>query len=198
MNHRDEVQHLVSERDELARRCSQLDQRHHQFQHEIRRKEVEFEKLQGKLKNILTENKRRENRASLEIANLHKQRNGSLRRTASTRVEQEEVQKRVVEAYEAKRDELEEENAALRRALTEIQKEHKNLMNQMRQAEGHQQEGGSVAVVDPIEDGRDTVGFQTSHGHGPGHKIMARRVLVSSSPGLQDHGQQDQEGGRSA
>jgi hypothetical protein len=47
--YRDETDRWAAERDQLAKKCAQLEQRHVQFQHELRRKDTEFEKLQKQL-----------------------------------------------------------------------------------------------------------------------------------------------------
>jgi hypothetical protein len=47
--YRDETERWAAERDQLAKKCAQLEQRHVQFQHELRRKDTEFEKLQKQL-----------------------------------------------------------------------------------------------------------------------------------------------------
>lgn len=51
--YRSEVDRWGAERDEIARRNTQLEQRHTQFVHELRRKDAEFERLQGKLRATL-------------------------------------------------------------------------------------------------------------------------------------------------
>jgi hypothetical protein len=57
--YRDETGRWSSERDELCRKCSQLEQRHTQWQHELRRRDVEFEKLQKHLATQITTTERR-------------------------------------------------------------------------------------------------------------------------------------------
>lgn len=47
--YRDETERWAAERDQLAKKCAQMEQRHVQFQHELRRKDTEFEKLQKQL-----------------------------------------------------------------------------------------------------------------------------------------------------
>lgn len=47
--YREETDRWANERDELCRRAAQLEQRHTQFQHELRRRDVEHERLQKHL-----------------------------------------------------------------------------------------------------------------------------------------------------
>jgi len=51
--YRSEVDRWTAERDELVRKGTQLEQRHAQFVHELRRRDAEFERLQGKLRALL-------------------------------------------------------------------------------------------------------------------------------------------------
>jgi Tfp pilus assembly protein FimV len=57
--YRDETDRWSSEREELCRKCSQLEQRHTQWQHELRRRDVELEKLQKHLATQITATERR-------------------------------------------------------------------------------------------------------------------------------------------
>jgi hypothetical protein len=57
--YRDETDRWASEREELCRKCSQLEQRHTQWQHELRRRDVEFERLQKHLATQITAAERR-------------------------------------------------------------------------------------------------------------------------------------------
>lgn len=57
---------MIRDRDALQKHCNNLTRRQIQFQHEIRRKELQYEWLQEKLRNYLAERKR-ESTASMEI-----------------------------------------------------------------------------------------------------------------------------------
>ena len=65
-SYHEEQQRLARERDELQRRCASMVRLSVQFQHGIRRKELEYDKLQDKLRYHLAE-KKREAKASMEI-----------------------------------------------------------------------------------------------------------------------------------
>jgi hypothetical protein len=51
--YRSEVARLGAERGDLARRGAALEQRHAQFAHELRRRDGEVEKLQGRVRALL-------------------------------------------------------------------------------------------------------------------------------------------------
>lgn len=57
--YREETERWSAEREELCRKCSQLEQRHTQWQHELRRRDVEFEKLQKHLATQISATERR-------------------------------------------------------------------------------------------------------------------------------------------
>ena len=63
---------MMRDRDALQKHCNNLTRRQIQFQHEIRRKELQYEWLQEKLRNYLAERKR-ESSASMEIVGLLRQ-----------------------------------------------------------------------------------------------------------------------------
>lgn len=52
--YRDETARWTNEREELCRKSTQLEQRHVQFQHELRRRDAEFERLQKHLAKQVT------------------------------------------------------------------------------------------------------------------------------------------------
>ncbi|KAF6260244.1 Afadin and alpha-actinin-binding-domain-containing protein [Scenedesmus sp. NREL 46B-D3] len=154
--YRDETERWGAERDQLAKKCAQLEQRHVQFQHELRRKDTEFEKLQKQLTARLGAaagagggSGRRSMGRSGSSSSSSMQVTGKLTTTGrngtvssrnaaatvstdtrrATKAELEEIHKRVVEAYEADKQELQQDNAALRKVLHDLQREHVDLLN---------------------------------------------------------------------
>lgn len=57
--YRDETERWSAEREELCRKCGQLEQKHTQWQHELRRRDLEFEKLQKHLGTQISASERR-------------------------------------------------------------------------------------------------------------------------------------------
>lgn len=51
--YRSEVERWAAEREELSKRCGQLEARGAQFAHELRRRDAEYERLQGRLRTLL-------------------------------------------------------------------------------------------------------------------------------------------------
>lgn len=70
--HAEEWTVMTRDRDTLQKNCNNLTRRQIQFQHEIRRKELQYEWLQEKLRNYLAERKR-ESSASMEIVGRFRQ-----------------------------------------------------------------------------------------------------------------------------
>lgn len=150
--HAEELTIMNRDKDALQRQCNNLSRQQIQFQHEIRRKELQYEWLQEKLRNYLAERKR-ESSASMEIV-------GKLRRQQSPQPRErnklvskiddimpgrngnskkglqrggpkldETMVKMIVTAYEEKQKELMAENQDLQEALNGIRKEYTDLMN---------------------------------------------------------------------
>eukprot|EP00210_Caulerpa_lentillifera_P001208 g1164.t1 len=152
-SHQEELILLIRDRDNLQKECNNLSQRQIQFQHEIRRKEVNYEWLQEKLRKYLADRKK-ESEASMEIVGrLRKQRpqtdkgkiaskldelipgrsNSANKMTRMPKLDESMV-KMIVSAYEEKRQELLAENQDLQNALNNVRKEYAQIMNSSRQS----------------------------------------------------------------
>lgn len=88
--HQEEQQKLARERDELQKKCSSMARLSVQFQHGIRRKELEYEKLQDKLRYYLAE-KKREAKASMEIFGRLKKQSQQGKSKMTTKMDEEMV-----------------------------------------------------------------------------------------------------------
>ncbi|BDA48903.1 probable Afadin- and alpha-actinin-binding protein at N-terminal half [Coccomyxa sp. Obi] len=122
-----ELAKLRAEHAEQAKAITAMQRRAVQAQHEIRRKEHDYDRLQQRLRDLLTE-KKREAKAALEAAGkLWEDMHGP---QARLRRKDDEVYQRVVAAYEGKQAEVQREAAGLRAALEHLQKEHRALVNQ--------------------------------------------------------------------
>ncbi|EIE18816.1 hypothetical protein COCSUDRAFT_44983 [Coccomyxa subellipsoidea C-169] len=137
-----ELAKLRAEHAEQAKAIVAMQRRAVQAQHEIRRKEHDYDRLQQRLRDMLTEKARsmhihcpslerqskREAKAALEAAGkLWEDMHGP---QARLRRKDDEVYQRVVAAYEGKQAEVQREAAGLRAALEHLQKEHRALVNQ--------------------------------------------------------------------
>eukprot|EP00210_Caulerpa_lentillifera_P008720 g8318.t1 len=145
-SHQEELELLLRDKENLQKECNALTQRQIQFQHEIRRKELQYEWLQDKLRRYLAERKR-ESETSMEIVGRlrkqnHPQHNkGKItskfddsKSTASKSTNRlpkldESMVKMIVTAYEEKQKELQSENEDLQTALNNVRKEYAELMN---------------------------------------------------------------------
>lgn len=155
--YRDETERWGNEREELCKKCGQLEQRHVQFQHELRRRDAEFERLQKHLAGQVaaTERRRRTSSSGSGASSAASSssmvltsagagsRHGSRGPAASTKAgsssqldtkriskaELEDLYKRSVEVFESEKQTLESDNAALRKALHSLEREHMELLN---------------------------------------------------------------------
>lgn len=57
--YREETDRWTNEREEMVKKCSQLEHKHTQFQHELRRRDTEFERLQKHLAQQIAATERR-------------------------------------------------------------------------------------------------------------------------------------------
>lgn len=143
--HQEELELLVRDRENLQKECNALNHRQIQFQHEIRRKELQYEWLQEKLRRYLAERKR-ESETSMEIVGRFrkhqpppKEKNritsklDELKPASSKGGRQpkldESMVKMIVTAYEEKQKELLAENNDLQTALNNVRKEYAQILN---------------------------------------------------------------------
>ncbi|EFN57131.1 hypothetical protein CHLNCDRAFT_51197 [Chlorella variabilis] len=168
--HREELKAAKKEAEDLQKKASGrgwvtgCERRIVQMQHEIKRKEKEYERLQERLAHYLADKKRSE-KAALDMAGkLTQQLQARLgwcgvwgwgwradqagarggRGGAAAALRSDEGLKAVVAAYEAKQVELGKENRDLKAALASLQAEYKDVLNrQVRR----QQEDASTSVA---------------------------------------------------
>jgi X breakpoint 2-interacting protein len=127
---KEEVSKARREADDLQKRFLGSERRLVQMQHEIKRKEKDYQRLQERLSHYLADKKRNES-AALDMA-------GKLATGASavggaalskSAVRSDEGLKAIVAAYEGKQSELARENKDLRAALSSLQGEYKEALN---------------------------------------------------------------------
>ncbi|KAK3268422.1 hypothetical protein CYMTET_23076 [Cymbomonas tetramitiformis] len=120
---------VTAERDELQRNYTGIAQKQAQFQHEIRKKEREFTKIQERM-NVLLAEKQKSLRDAKEKASMVGQGVGPPKAGKAARTKQDEdFTKMVIESYETKQKDLIAENGDLRLAVYHLQEELKELMN---------------------------------------------------------------------
>ncbi|XP_054795061.1 uncharacterized protein LOC129300515, partial [Prosopis cineraria] len=107
-----QIEKLQQERDEFQRMVIGI---RTQQMHEMKKKEKEYIKLQERLNQVLME-KKKESRSGMEIMNLL-QKEGRQRGTWNGKKTDNDFYKKIVDAYEAKNQELIAENADLRALL---------------------------------------------------------------------------------
>ncbi|XP_010414818.1 PREDICTED: afadin- and alpha-actinin-binding protein [Camelina sativa] len=118
---------LQKERDEFQRMVIANQQVKTQQLHETKKKEKEYIKLQERLNQVLME-KKKETRSGMEIMNLL-QKEGRQRGTWSGKKADSDFYKKIVDAYEAKNQELVAENTDLRALLRSTQGDMRSFLN---------------------------------------------------------------------
>ncbi|CAK8564136.1 unnamed protein product [Lathyrus sativus] len=121
------IDKLQQERDEFQRMVIGNQQVRTQQVHEMKKKEKEYIKLQERLNQVLME-KKKESRSGMEIMNLL-QKEGRQRGTWNGKKTDNDFYKKIVDAYEAKNQELIAENADLRALLRSMQVDMRDFLN---------------------------------------------------------------------
>ncbi|XP_010539434.1 PREDICTED: afadin- and alpha-actinin-binding protein A-like isoform X2 [Tarenaya hassleriana] len=122
-----QIEKLHQERDEFQRMVIGNQQVKTQQIHEMKKKEKEYIKLQEKLNQVLME-KKKESRSGMEIMNLL-QKEGRQRGTWNGKKADTDFYKKIVDAYEAKNQELMAENTDLRALLRSMQTDMRDFLN---------------------------------------------------------------------
>ncbi|XP_023731807.1 uncharacterized protein LOC111879572 [Lactuca sativa] len=162
-----QIEKLQQERDEFQRMVIGNQQVRTQQIHEMKKKEKEYIKLQERLNQVMME-KKKESRSGMEIMNLL-QKEGRQRGTWNGKKADNDFYKKIVDAYEAKNQELVAENADLRALLRSMQVDMRDFLNApngsskhpspVRDADPTQSPlGGRTDVFDlPFNMGRDQI-----------------------------------------
>ncbi|GAB2291467.1 hypothetical protein Dimus_025722 [Dionaea muscipula] len=122
-----QIDKLQQERDEFQRMVIGNQQVRTQQIHEMKKKEKEYVKLQERLNQVLNE-KKKESRSGMEIMNLL-QKEGRQRGTWNGKKADNDFYKKIVDAYEAKNQELMQENNDLRALLRSMQVDMRDFLN---------------------------------------------------------------------
>ncbi|KAI3435003.1 hypothetical protein D9Q98_003055 [Chlorella vulgaris] len=152
--HTEQLQAAKKEAEELQKKVVGCERRIVQMQHEIKRKEKEYERLQERLGNYLADRKRSE-KAALDMAGKLTQQlqadqpgGRGARGGTSAALRSDEGLKAVVAAYEAKQVDLGKENRDLKAALASLQAEYKEALNRQvrRQADDASSSAAAAAA----------------------------------------------------
>lgn len=122
-----QIEKLQQEKDEFQRMVIGNQQVKTQQIHEMKKKEKEYIKLQERLNQVLME-KKKESRSGMEIMNLL-QKEGRQRGTWNGKKTDNDFYKKIVDAYEAKNQELMAENGDLRALLRSMQVDMREFLN---------------------------------------------------------------------
>ncbi|XP_022554550.1 afadin- and alpha-actinin-binding protein A isoform X1 [Brassica napus] len=122
-----QIEKLQQERDEFQRMVIGNQQVKAQQIHEMKKKEKDYIKLQERLNQVLME-KKKESKSGMEIMNLL-QKEGRQRGTWNGKKTDTDFYKKIVDAYEAKNQELMAENTNLRALLRSMQTDMRDFLN---------------------------------------------------------------------
>ncbi|CAO2822989.1 unnamed protein product [Amaranthus hypochondriacus] len=122
-----QIEKLQQERDEFQKMVIGNQQVKTQQMHEMKRREKEYIKLQERLNQVVNE-KKKESRSGMEIMNLL-QKEGRQRGTWNGKKTDNDFYKKIVDACEAKNQELMQENNDLRALLRSMQEDMRGFLN---------------------------------------------------------------------
>ncbi|KNA03506.1 hypothetical protein SOVF_208540 isoform A [Spinacia oleracea] len=122
-----QIEKLQQERDEFQKMVIGNQQVKTQQMHEMKRREKEYIKLQERLNQVVNE-KKKESRSGMEIMNLL-QKEGRQRGTWNGKKTDNDFYKKIVDAYEAKNQELMQENNEVRALLRSMQEDMRGFLN---------------------------------------------------------------------
>ncbi|XP_021912738.1 afadin- and alpha-actinin-binding protein [Carica papaya] len=144
-----QIEKLQQERDEFQRMVIGNQQVRTQQIHEMKKKEKEYIKLQERLNQVLME-KKKESRSGMEIMNLL-QKEGRQRGTWNGKKADNDFYKKIVDAYEAKNQELVAENADLRALLRSMQVDMRDFLNAPNGSSKQSSAGREKSGTDPSQ-----------------------------------------------
>ncbi|XP_010688482.2 uncharacterized protein LOC104902406 isoform X2 [Beta vulgaris subsp. vulgaris] len=122
-----QIEKLQQERDEFQKMVIGNQQVRTQQLHEMKKREKDYVKLQERLNQVVNE-KKKESRSGMEIMNLL-QKEGRQRGTWNGKKTDNDFYKKIVDAYEAKNQELMQENNNLRAMLKSTQEDMRGFLN---------------------------------------------------------------------
>ncbi|KAL6189097.1 hypothetical protein ACLB2K_040487 [Fragaria x ananassa] len=123
-----QIEKLQKERDEFQKMVIGNQQVKTQQMHEMKKKEKEYIKLQERLNQVLME-KKKESRSGMEIMNLLQKEGRQQRGTWNGKKTDNDFYKKIVDAYEAKNQDLMAENADLKALLRSMQMDMRDFIN---------------------------------------------------------------------
>ncbi|KAJ6957987.1 hypothetical protein NC653_039836 [Populus alba x Populus x berolinensis] len=144
-----QIEKLQQERDEFQRMVIGNQQVRTQQIHEMKKKEKEYIKLQERLNQVLME-KKKESRSGMEIMNLL-QKEGRQRGTWNGKKADNDFYKKIVDACEAKNQELMAENNDLRALLRSMQVDMRDFFNAPNGSSKQSPPANERLVTDPSQ-----------------------------------------------
>ncbi|PRP87844.1 hypothetical protein PROFUN_04318 [Planoprotostelium fungivorum] len=119
-----------TEREELQKKVNNLIYKDTQYQHELRKKELNMNKLKERMQALVAEKNREAKPIDLK----------------KKPAKNDDVYRSVIQSYDIKISELRVENSDLRGSLQDLQSELKDLMNSHQEAVRHLQRAGDISL----------------------------------------------------
>lgn len=125
-SHDEAMRKVNNEKETLTKTNAGLQRKHSQMQHELKRKELELQKVSDRLGMLLSDKKKAEAKANVELDKALKRSTAapvaaSVPPGARRGKVDDEMYKMIVSAYEAKQKELLQENADLKKSMSALQ-----------------------------------------------------------------------------
>uniref|UniRef100_A0A3Q1GC10 Afadin- and alpha-actinin-binding protein-like n=1 Tax=Acanthochromis polyacanthus TaxID=80966 RepID=A0A3Q1GC10_9TELE len=145
---------LKNEKEEVQKLQNVIASRASQYNHEMKRKEREFNKLKERLNQLLVDKK--EKKQAIDVLNNIGRADGkrSLWKTEKTEAKHEgEMYKTLLSDYDTRQRELQLENAELRKVLQQMKKDMVSILSSRKQAaKGDKHEHGGTQAASEEED----------------------------------------------
>ncbi|KAM9797416.1 afadin- and alpha-actinin-binding protein-like isoform X2 [Syngnathus typhle] len=149
---------LKNDKEEIHKLQNIVSSRASQYNHEMKRKEREFNKLKERLNQLLVDKK--EKRLGIDVSNKLERADGrrSLWKTEKTQAKHEgDMYKTLLGDYESRQRDLLLENAELRKVLKQMKKEMMGILSSRRSTgKGDKQDNSTLEVDSDVEEGIDS------------------------------------------
>ncbi|XP_047442278.1 afadin- and alpha-actinin-binding protein-like isoform X2 [Mugil cephalus] len=173
---------LKNEKEEVQKLQNIIASRASQYNHEMKRKEREFNKLKERLNQLLVDKK--EKKQAIDVLNSIGRADGkrSLWRTDKTEAKHEgEMYKTLLSDYDTRQRELVLENAELRKVLQQMKKDMVSILNSRKSAlKGDRYEHGSIQDGQAASEEEEEEAFDSSKESVELYCVQAREKLTNS------------------
>uniref|UniRef100_A0A673A426 SSX family member 2 interacting protein n=1 Tax=Sphaeramia orbicularis TaxID=375764 RepID=A0A673A426_9TELE len=156
---------LKNEKEEVQKLQNIIASRASQYNHEMKRKEREFNKLKERLNQLLVDKK--EKKQAIDVLNSIGRADGkrSLWKTEKTEAKHEgEMYKTLLSDYDSRQRELLLENAELRKVLQQMKKDMVSILSSRKPSlRGDKHDGGGIKVEEVFDSSKESIELVCDH-----------------------------------